>query len=561
MSENTKTKDQKPDTSNRIVWILFAFVVIFIYLFGLTAPLLGPDEPRYSQVAREMFERGDWITPTLGGFDWFEKPALLYWLQIASYNVFGVGEFAARFGSALFGLGTIFSLWILGRFSAAEFFARETTAKHTQIAKNHAANPEFANWLALIAASSIGLIAFARGASFDIILTFPVTASLVAFYIYDLSERRRSAKSGDASQTDFSPVTRYLSLVVFYFFIGIALIAKGLVGIVFPFAIVAFYHVLSWRLPNKTFIFGLFWGTILSLIVASAWYLPMYEANGWKFIDEFFIQHHFQRYTSNKYFHPQPFWFFFGVLPLMTIPWLPFFLASIWSFFKDQRSKLTNQNSRSVNNSTNNYANNSAGKAPRRFLFFPLSSSPLLVFSFAWMLVPVVFFSFSGSKLPGYILPALPAALILTAEYVCRFAGASAKRKRALQFTALLTFFIVAILLQFVVPGFAFKDSVKGLMDTASARGYASEKVLNLHTTSHNSEFYAAGRLVRAEDGKLKKFQGVSEISEEIARQNGKPVLVLVPLEYLEELTSSSLVEAKVLADNTELAIVFVSNK
>jgi hypothetical protein len=177
------------------------------------------------------------------------------------------------------------------------------------------------------------------------------------------------------------------------------------------------------------------------------------------------------------------------------------------------------------------------------------------------MLVPVVFFSFSGSKLPGYILPALPAALILTAEYVCRFAGASAKRKRALQFTALLTFFIVAILLQFVVPGFAFKDSVKGLMDTASARGYASEKVLNLHTTSHNSEFYAAGRLVRAEDGKLKKFQGVSEISEEIARQNGKPVLVLVPLEYLEELTSSSLVEAKVLADNTELAIVFVRNK
>jgi 4-amino-4-deoxy-L-arabinose transferase and related glycosyltransferases of PMT family len=115
--ENTKTKDQKPKTKNQIIWLLFAAVIIAVYFFGLSMPLVGPDEPRYSQVAREMFERGDWVTPTLGGFDWFEKPALLYWLQIAAYNVFGVTEFAARFGSALFGLATVFSLWILGRFS------------------------------------------------------------------------------------------------------------------------------------------------------------------------------------------------------------------------------------------------------------------------------------------------------------------------------------------------------------------------------------------------------------------------------------------------------------
>ena len=87
--------------ASKTFWAIAAFVVVAVYLIGLTIPLIGPDEPRYAQVAREMFERGDWVTPTLGGYHWFEKPALLYWLQIASYNIFGVSEFAARFGSAM----------------------------------------------------------------------------------------------------------------------------------------------------------------------------------------------------------------------------------------------------------------------------------------------------------------------------------------------------------------------------------------------------------------------------------------------------------------------------
>lgn len=105
-----------------------------------------------------MFERGDWVTPTLGGFHWFEKPVLLYWLEILSYTFFGVSEFSARFGSAVFGLATVASLWILGR--------------HARLGDTRA----FSSYLALIAASSIGIIVFSRGASFDIILTCPITA-------------------------------------------------------------------------------------------------------------------------------------------------------------------------------------------------------------------------------------------------------------------------------------------------------------------------------------------------------------------------------------------------
>ncbi|MFN2412422.1 MAG: ArnT family glycosyltransferase, partial [Pyrinomonadaceae bacterium] len=269
-------------------WMFFAALVIFIYFFGLTIPLVGPDEPRYAQVAREMFERGDWVTPTLGGYNWFEKPPLLYWLQIVSYHVFGVSEFAARFGSAVCGLGTIASLWRLGKTVSAEKLRRGDVG--------------FSNYVLLISASTLGLIVFARGASFDIVLTFTMTASLVAFFVYDARSRR-----GERQRV-------LLPLFFFYFFIGVSLLAKGLIGIVFPFAIVALYFLIVRRVPTGRFGGSLIWGTTLAVAVSLLWYLPMYVRHGGEFIDEFFVQHHFTRYTSNKYLHPQPFYFFFWVL-------------------------------------------------------------------------------------------------------------------------------------------------------------------------------------------------------------------------------------------------------
>jgi len=452
---------------------------------------------------------------------------------IVAYKTFGVTEFAARFGSALFGLGTIFSLWILGR-----TLATENTEKHGEEVKNKkilsafsvfsVAKNDFANWLALIAASSIGLIAFSRGASFDIILTFPVTASLVSFFIFDQSEK----KSG---------FTFHFSLFTFHFFIGVAMLAKGLIGIVFPFAIVAFYYLLVRKIPSKTFVFSLFWGIILSLIVASLWYLPMYQANGWKFVDEFFIQHHFQRYTSNKYQHPQPFYFFFWVLPLMTLPWLPFFLASIWDFVKrfferviskTQSAKLITQH------------------------------SALSIFAFAWLLVPLVFFSLSGSKLPGYILPAVPAALILTAGYAYKFVSKSARRKLVLQFTAFLTFVVIALILQFAAPEYALRDSVKGLVETANKNGYSSEKIVNLYSVSHNLEFYAPDRLVRKSDGTQKRYEDFSVLADEVKNRADGAILVLIPLKDLANiLAENSPVEKNVLDSNGEQAIVLLKTK
>lgn len=548
-------------SADRTFWIVAAAIVILVYFFGLTIPLLGPDEPRYSQVAREMFERGDWVTPTLGGFHWFEKPALLYWLQIVSYNIFGVSEFSARFGSALFGLGTIAALWILGRACAAEYTERRRIALDASAKKVSVTSVErdFPNWLVLIAASSLGLIVFSRGASFDIVLTFPITAAMVCFFLYDLTQIPKNA--GHRTK-QHSIIRVFLPLFGFHFFIGVGVLAKGLVGGVFPFAIVAFYFLISRRPPSKAFFLSLVWGAAVALAVAATWYLPMYLRHGWEFIDEFFVQHHFQRYTSNKYLHPQPFYFFFWVLPLMTIAWLPFFLTAVWKFGKRAyRGGIEGKKKESdVSEGTDrtDLTRNEPQVSPSLPVASFSSSTPLLLFASAWLLVPLVFFSFSGSKLPGYILPAVPPAIVITTLYLMEFIRGGERRAAFVKTLAMTTFVVVVGIIIFALPRFADMDSVKGLIGAAAERGYRTEKVLTLHAVSHNAEFYAAGRLLRDETGRQKRLLGPSEVLAEIRKTPTGNALVLVPLEYLRQLTESPLLQADVIRNNGELAIVHV---
>ncbi len=495
--------------NSKTFWVAFFALAIFVYFFGLTISLIGPDESRYSQVAREMFARSDWVTPTLGGFNWFEKPALLYWLQIASYNLFGVNEFAARFGSSLFGIGAIISLRILGS---------------TYGSKHSGGHEGLANWIGLIAASTLGLIVFARGASFDIILTFPMTASLAAFFVYDRTDAKDSTK-------------QYLALAAFYFFMGVAVLAKGLVGFVFPIAIVCFYFLLSWKRPSRALIISLLWGMPIAIATAALWYLPMYLTHGWGFIDEFFIQHHFQRYTSNKYLHPQPFHFFLWVLPLMTIPWMPLFFAAIWKFTRQLCFGLAaSENEPSFSTWT--------------------ELRPMVLFAMAWMLVPLVFFSFSGSKLPGYILPAVPATIILTAIFAWQKVTISEIWNAGLKLTAVATFVVILGIVQFVLPSFADSDSVERLLLAADERGYSESKVIGFTAVSHNAEFYASGRLFRDPDGRQSRLNGPADVPKRIAESDGRPLLILTRPDLYKHLENANEFTIERIAENGELIIV-----
>jgi 4-amino-4-deoxy-L-arabinose transferase-like glycosyltransferase len=501
MSEKTKNGDNRAgDCVPSWIWILLFVLGIGAYFAGLGMPLVGPDEPRYAQVAREMFERRDLITPTLGGYHWFEKPALLYWLQIGAYHLLGVTEFAARLGPALCGLGTSVSLWFLGR---------STDENGANLGK----------WLALISSSTLGIIVFSHGASFDIIVTFPLTAALVSYFIFYGSDGRQLGSS-------------ILPLLLFYVFVGLALLAKGLIGIVFPFAIVAFFHLISWKMPGRRLLLSIPWGVLITLAIAATWYLPMYMRHDYEFINEFFLQHHFQRFTSNKYQHPQPFYFFFWVLPLMTIPWLPFFGGAVVNRIKSVIKERGTEG--------------------------PGLSADLIRFAWAWLLVPLVFFSLSGSKLPGYILPAVPAAAVISGIYVRRWIQNMPQWRNIALGIAALTFATIIVLALTAAPRFANEESVKSLIEAADARGHSSKPVLMFLRVSHSVEFYAAGRLVRDSEGKLYRITSRDDLVREL-RTVGGTAVVLVPSEYVSQLSDTSNLKTELLGNNEEFSVALVT--
>ena len=514
---------------------IFLFVIISIfYIYGLgRLPLLGPDEPRYAQVAREMFLRGDLVTPTLGGHTWFEKPALLYWLMTASFKIFGVNEWGARFGPAICGLLTIAAVWFVAR--AIERSSEELEG--------------FGFWAALVAASLLGLVVFSRAASFDIVITMTTTWALACFLLHELK-------------------TKQGFLFGFYICVGLSLLAKGLVGIVIPFGVVGFYFVLRRAWPDKHVWLSLFWGVPLAVAVSALWYGPVIARHGWLFVDEFFIQHHFARYVSNKYHHPQPLYFYPAIILLLALPWTAFFIDSL---VKARRWTWRGTDTLSI----------------------------VRVFSLAWLALPIVFFSFSGSKLPGYILPALPSAALLIVDgfyrsfakwpmratgviclalaaggfvyalqsrqisVVCAvliaapmavaasFAILSSDRARSLLVIFGATALFVLVVLACAAPFVAQRESVKELLQLADARGYANAPVLAQRSDDRTAQFYAHDRVVYNADGEPVTFD---EITLEQARALGPRLVVFIQAEYMDQFRGAPNLE--ILGDNGRVAVL-----
>jgi len=464
--------------AKRVYLLLFAIIIVF-YLYGLgKLPLLGPDEPRYTQVAREMFVTGDLITPKLGHHTWFEKPALLYWMIAGSFKVFGVNEWAARLGPALCGLLTIAALWLVGR----EIDREEPRG--------------FAFWSVVVAGSCLGLIVFSRAASFDVVITMTTTWSLACFLLHELRNRR-------------------LFLAGFYLFVGLSLLAKGLVGIVIPFGVVGLFYVLRRAWPSRSVILSLFWGMPLALAVSAIWYGPVIARHGWVFIDEFFVQHHFARYVSNKYHHPQPIYFYPVIILMLALPWTPHLIVAL--------AKVRGWKWRGADD-----------------------LSVVRVFSLAWLLLPIIFFSFSGSKLPGYVLPVIPGIALLVSDRLTRIFN-----PRWPLVIAGATLVLVVIVLNFGAARYANRESVRDLLLLADARGYAGAPVLAQRSDDRSAEFYAYGRVVYRPDGEPLTFD---EITVDEARARGGKFVVMIPIEHVGNVRGVSTIE--VIGDNGKTAVL-----
>ena len=344
MTSNPTTETLSIATNDRsrslTDWLLLAGFCGFLFFFGLAQfGLIGADEPRYAQVAREMLARHDWITPTLGGKPWLEKPPLYYWQAMIAFRMFGVSDWAARLPSALDATLMVLAVYMfLRRF-----------------------RPGFQLDGALMTASAVGVIGFARAASTDMPLAAAFTVALLAWYAWYESGRK-------------------LYLSAFYFFLAAGTLAKGPVAAALAAITIL---ILAAAKGELKLLRRTLWapGVLLFSLVTLPWYVAVQLQNP-DFFRVFILEHNLARFGTNLYRHEEPFWFYLPVALLGLVPWTMFVVSALvesaQAWWAEKREFLQSEN------------------AFQAFLLI-------------WLLVPLVFFSLSRSKLPGYIVPALPA--------------------------------------------------------------------------------------------------------------------------------------------------------
>ena len=331
--------------------LLLAGFCAFLFFYGLGQfGLIGADEPRYAQVAREMLERKDWITPTLDGLPWLEKPPLYYWQAMLAYKLLGVTDVAARIPSAIDATLLVVAIYL--------FFRKFRPGVEIDAA--------------LITASCAAMVGFARAASTDMPLAAFFATAMLAWWSWRATESKAL-------------------LAAFYLCMALGTLAKGPVALLLAAIVIVVWAAVAkeWRAVMKTL-----WlpGILLFCGVALPWYIAVQMRNP-QFFREFILQHNLARFSSNLYHHPEPFWYYIPVTVLALVPWTVFIIAalvdSIRVWWAERKSAQD-------------------------------SEMQFRIFACCWLILPIVFFSVSRSKLPGYILPALPAGAVLLADYLLR---------------------------------------------------------------------------------------------------------------------------------------------
>ena len=362
----------------RWVLALLALVALGIAASNMARPLANPDEGRYSEISREMAASGDWVTPRLNGIKYFEKPPLQYWATAAAFEVFGVNEFAARIYVLACGLATI----LLVGFTALRLWNAEVA---------------LASMLALIA--SPYFLALGGIVTLDMGLTLWATATLCAFL---LAERAHVTPPQDGAQS--SKAHRRWMLAA-WAAMALAVLSKGLVGIVFPVAAVGLHALVRRdfsflrRLEHRL-------GIVVFLAIAAPWFVLVDRANP-EFTEFFFFHEHFSRFLSQTHRRVEPWWYFVPIVIFGFLPWMFAFPSAIARAWRSE-----------------------AGARD----FQPLRLALL------WSAFIVVFFSASGSKLPAYVLPAFPTLALALGVFL-----ATADERRLARFVALGMPFAAAI--------------------------------------------------------------------------------------------------------------------
>jgi len=313
-------------------------------------PLYKTDEARYGEISREMAQSGDWVTPRLNSIKYFEKPPLQYWAGAAALKVFGVHDWAARLWTGLLALAGVALAFFAGR----RLFGA----------------PAGAAAAAILAGCPL-FIAFGQFNTLDMGVSVFLAAAVFAFAV--------------GQSPDADAIARRRWMLAGWAACALSVLSKGLIGVVLPAATVALYVLIrrDWALLRRL---ELARGTLLFLAIAAPWFVVVSMRNP-EFAHFFFVQEHFQRFTTTIHHREHPAWYF---VPILLAGMLPFVFVVLPAWLAWLRRP-------------------GPGFSPPFFLAL-------------WALVVFLFFSASGSKLPGYILPMFPVLAVLAGAYLARVA-------------------------------------------------------------------------------------------------------------------------------------------
>lgn len=265
--------------------LTLAIIACFSFILGLGRPAItDSDEGFYAEAAREMVDSGDWLTPHFNYEDRWEKPVLYYWLTAATYVMASPSEAAARWWSALSGLGLVLLTWAMAR----RMVQQDDTA-----------------WLAgAIVATCYGYFAMARLALPDLPLTFLITCT-----IWCGLERR---------------------WILFGAAAGLGFLMKGPIGLVVPTLVLA---PIWWRERATTTIRprDLMAAFLVGAAIALPWYLAMTMEHGVPYLRSFFVGDNLERFATSRFNDPRAPWFYVPIVVGGMFPWSMYLLVLPWS--------------------------------------------------------------------------------------------------------------------------------------------------------------------------------------------------------------------------------------
>jgi len=366
-TSNELPKSQPLSPTARLLWIVLILATLYLcYFHNLGAiGLVGPDEPRYAWIARDMQETGDYITPRLYGKPWFEKPPLYYWGAAVSFKFFGVSETSARLPSAISALlATLALAWL-----ALRLYGAET-----------------ALWLLLLLPTTVGMIGFSHAAATDMPFASMLTIAMV-FATKLLNLVPRTTTQSQISTTPANSLRSFGSFTSFTsfflgFFLGLATLAKGPAAIILSGGAVLLWAVFTKRWRDA---FRCLHPVVIAsfCLTALPWYILCARRNP-DFFRVFIIEHNFGRFLTPQFQHIQPIWYYVPIFILAVFPWIFFHVLAKLQFLVDCIDKLPQTSSQG--------------------------------FLLAWAGFTFLFFTLSKSKLPGYIMPAIPPMALLMAN-------------------------------------------------------------------------------------------------------------------------------------------------